>query len=334
MGCQAAHLTCSMLCRPKHACVCQSALHLSLNFLLCLILSHPSPCRARRFADKYKHRKAQEELTNLKSKYGDVDINAGSSSSESEDSAAEMDTPQTEKDFFRTLAALKADRKELYDQETVFYREDAAEDGAGDEEGGVKAKKEKPVYLRDHERNRLLTRGDQAFVSDSEEEEGPDTGAAAADGESYVDRQARLKRRFLASAAGLGEEDDLLQSRSKSTAEVARDEADYSAWLASSEGAALATQDKEQLEPLRRFWSDPKLSEDDKFLRDYLTKHLWRQEGPAIPTYREVIDSGPIDEELDAEAVAAQEEYENKFNFVSPPLFRNLLSCIHSPLYC
>jgi hypothetical protein len=36
----------------------------------------------------------------------------------------------------------------------------------------------------------------------------------------------------------------------------------------------------EQLEPLRRFWTDPKLNETDSFLRDYITQRKWKSDDP------------------------------------------------------
>lgn len=54
------------------------------------------------------------------------------------------------------------------------------------------------MLLKDHQRQRLLTRGDQAFVSDDEDEDAPPPpdGAGAAAGESYNAQQARLRRAF------------------------------------------------------------------------------------------------------------------------------------------
>jgi hypothetical protein len=42
------------------------------------------------------------------------------------------------------------------------------------------------------------------------------------------------------------------------------------------------------LEPLRRFWTSNNLSDEDKFLRDYITEHRWREADTGIPTYDEV----------------------------------------------
>lgn len=32
---------------------------------------------------------------------------------------------------------------------------------------------------------------------------------------------------------------------------------------------------KKELQPLRRYWADSKLNEEDRFLRDYITKRMW-----------------------------------------------------------
>ena len=75
-------------------------------------------------------------------------------------------TTSVEIDFFKTLSFLKSDNPAIYDKKKEFFREDEdEEEGAEKKEKKTKAK---PVYLKDHERNRLLTKGVEAFVSDEE----------------------------------------------------------------------------------------------------------------------------------------------------------------------
>ena len=40
-------------------------------------------------------------------------------------------------------------------------------------------------------------------------------------------------------------------------------------WIKGKE-SKLAKRDKQDLDALRRYWNDPKLTEDEKFLRDYI----------------------------------------------------------------
>jgi hypothetical protein len=98
------------------------------------------------------------------------------------------DTPGMEEDFLRTLSLIKGDDPRIYDNDVTLYV------ASQKEAPQAKVKSEKPVYLKDHERNRLLTKGDQAFVSDDEEDE---VVAPVVPG-SYKHEQARLKSEFQA----------------------------------------------------------------------------------------------------------------------------------------
>jgi hypothetical protein len=108
-----------------------------------------------------------------------------------------------EKDFLRTLSLLKADDPRIYDASVNLY---AAPSHAADETAAPKAKPEKPVYLKDHERRRLLTKGDQAFVTDDEDDEDEgaqqNPGAAGPAEGSYNAEQAKLKQAFKEAASG------------------------------------------------------------------------------------------------------------------------------------
>lgn len=69
---------------------------------------------------------------------------------------------------------------------------------------------------------------------------------------------------------------------------------------------------REEMEPLKRFWTDPNLSEGDKFLRDYITKQMWKGDDrtKAAPVYGDE----QVDDEEDAVEVEEMEEYEHVFN--------------------
>ncbi|XP_060576869.1 protein KRI1 homolog [Ruditapes philippinarum] len=110
----------------------------------------------RAYAEKYNTWRQKEELQKLKDKYGDGDESKGSSSSESEDEDAEALTEQVERDWLRTLSALKSKDPKIYQKNAKFFHDDD-----GDYEGGQKNKKskEKPMFLKDYERKVMLEKG-------------------------------------------------------------------------------------------------------------------------------------------------------------------------------
>lgn len=62
------------------------------------------------------------------------------------------------------------------------------------------------------------------------------------------------------------EEGNLFQLRSKDATEVAAEEDDYASWL-QGEQTNVDEKAKEDLEPLRRYWTSKDLDDKDKFLR-------------------------------------------------------------------
>lgn len=86
-----------------------------------------------------------------------------------------------------------------------------------------------------------------------------------------------------------GEDDgNFLTLRQKSKDEQDADEKDFKKWLA-GEGKVVPKARVAELEPLQRYWTDPNLSEEDRFLRDYITGELWRdRDREAVPTYKDV----------------------------------------------
>ena len=83
------------------------------------------------------------------------------------------------------------------------------------------------------------------------------------------------------------DEGDFLRVRSKSKEESEKETEEYRMWLAGQGGSEAKASVHVALEPLQRFWTDPSLSSEDKFLRDYITRQLWRED-KEVPTYNEV----------------------------------------------
>lgn len=115
------------------------------------------------FAKRFEHNKKREERQRLEEKFksngkraldddlGDDDAE-GSSTSESEDSVAELATEELDQEISATLEAIRKKDPRIYDSSTRFISEFEAETA---EKGGEK-KKEKPMYLQDYHRRNLL----------------------------------------------------------------------------------------------------------------------------------------------------------------------------------
>jgi protein KRI1 len=135
--------------------------------------------------EKYKH-----DPTLAKD---DEDANSDSSSSdETEDEDGFLATEDLDAQISATLNAIKNKDPRVYDKDAVFFKTD---DGATAE---TKQKKEKPVFLKDYHRDKIM-RGD--------------TGALYEEGEepkTYVEEQDALKQAILSeiNAAGQSDSDD------------------------------------------------------------------------------------------------------------------------------
>eukprot|EP00041_Stephanoeca_diplocostata_P036181 m.1307472 g.1307472 ORF g.1307472 m.1307472 type:complete len:577 (+) comp24818_c0_seq13:201-1931(+) len=295
------------------------------------------------FAARLAHNKKREELQILKAKYGD-DYEEDESSGSSEDETAEALTTEIEKDFFSTLAKLKGNKPEIYNPNHSFFKEHKDEENDTEDIQRNEKKKHRPMFLKDHERMRLETKGELAFVDDGDDDA---QGNPKVSSMAFDDEQRKLRSELIASLHGTGapkasgdddgtadDEDDFFSVRTKSSAEREAEEADYSAWLKDNPTPMLAEADKEELEPLRRFWTDPNLSETDKFLRDYITKRKWRDDednvrGPHTPKYEDIDgrggdgkrtedghgDTHKISIEDDDEPFEVTEQYERAYNF-------------------
>ena len=135
----------------------------------------------------------------VQDKYGvkagdEVDSDVSESTSESEDSDAEMMTENVEKNILRTLSMIRKRDPRIYDANETFF-EAAPAEGGGNATGeeSAKKKKEKRMTLRDFERKELLEKGaEKAFAED---EDDPDALAAKAKSGSlsYFEEQAAAR---------------------------------------------------------------------------------------------------------------------------------------------
>ncbi|KAI8715496.1 Kri1-C domain-containing protein [Fusarium sp. LHS14.1] len=155
------------------------------------------------FARRFEHNKKREERQRLEEKFkktgkkpsGDDDGGDSSSSDETEDEDGFLATEDLDAQISATLQAIRNKDPKVYDKEVSFYKpDDPTETGDKDDD-----KKEKPVYLRDYHREKLL-RGDTG--ADEEDEDVPMT---------YNQEQDALKKSIVAemhAAAAASDESD------------------------------------------------------------------------------------------------------------------------------
>ncbi|KAJ3525359.1 hypothetical protein NM208_g11672 [Fusarium decemcellulare] len=151
------------------------------------------------FARRFEHNKKREERQRLEEKFkktgkkssGDGDDGDDSSSSdETEDEDGFLATEDLDAQISATLQAIRNKDPKVYDKEVTFYNTEELADTAD------KEKKEKPVYLKDYHREKLL-RGDTG--ADDEDEDTPMT---------YNQEQDALKKSIVAEMHAAADSDD------------------------------------------------------------------------------------------------------------------------------
>jgi len=261
----------------------------------------------RNYAAKFQKFKECQELDRLKHKYGDnVD---DESSSESEDETAEALTPQLEEDFMATLSMIKSKDPNIYNKETIFYNE--KQKNAENKELSTKEKQKKPVFLKDYERERLMTKGSQAYVSDSEDENGYQGFVENKNINELIYNEEQLDLKQSLKAAINNEEsdtDDLLTVRDKTKDEKKKEDEEYKTWMKKEK--------KKNGGLVDQYWKEKSLDENETFLRDYILKRQYKEEDERLPTYKEVVgDLDTEDEDQEEEELNREDEFERKYNF-------------------
>ncbi|KAM5345440.1 hypothetical protein ACJ41O_011302 [Fusarium nematophilum] len=151
------------------------------------------------FARRFEHNKKREERQRLEEKFkktgkkpsGDNDDDGDSSSSdEEEDEDGFLATEDLDAQISATLQAIRNKDPKVYDKDVTFYKPDESIDTADQE------KKDKPVYLRDYHREKLL-RGDTG--ADEEDEDVPMT---------YNQEQDALRKSIVAEMHGAANDED------------------------------------------------------------------------------------------------------------------------------
>ncbi|KFM68243.1 Protein KRI1-like protein, partial [Stegodyphus mimosarum] len=248
------------------------------------------------YADNYDVWRNKEEMQKLKDLQKDI---SETSSSESEEEVPDIN----DEVFLKNLSLLKSKDPKIYDENTKFFEDEQIEKKP-------KSKKPKPLYMKDYERKLVLERHGQ-FSED--EEHIPDKGP------TYTEELEEVKKSFKAAVGSSDEEEeddesDLLQVRQKTEKEEEDEEADYLKWLKGQE-SEVPKDIKKEMSFLRKFWNDPNLDENEKFLRDFILdkKYKEKDKNDEIPTYEEITDIAMLSD--DEKDMQTQELFEHKYNF-------------------
>ncbi|KAI0847736.1 Krr1-domain-containing protein [Daldinia vernicosa] len=127
------------------------------------------------YAKRFEHNKKREELQRLEEKYKSKQTNGNkskdddesdSSSDEEEDENGFLATEDLDAEISATLQAIKNRDPRVYDGKTKFYK--PIDESATTEGVIAKQKKEKPVFLQDYHREKIL-RGDTGADFDDEQ---------------------------------------------------------------------------------------------------------------------------------------------------------------------
>ncbi|OAQ68013.1 ribosome biogenesis protein Kri1 [Pochonia chlamydosporia 170] len=151
------------------------------------------------YARRFEYNKKREERQKLEEKFkadgkgrgDDQDGDESSSSNETEDEDGFLATEDLDAQISATLSAIRNKDPRLYDKDYKFINL------PDDEAAGQREKKEKPVFLQDYHREKLL-RGDVG-ASDDEEDTAPQT---------YNEEQDALRKSFVSEFNMAGAADD------------------------------------------------------------------------------------------------------------------------------
>ena len=174
------------------------------------------------------------------------DFESSEEDEEDEDDDAQLVTEQIDQGINKVLTALRTNPEEILQSDIKFYPEIGKEDVQ-------QTSSQKPVYLKDYQRERYLEKG--ADNSDDEEDDVPNI-------ETYNDEQNRLKTDLINQFHDNDDEDedDFLQKR---------------------EGAERDIPDVELPDPEK---------DAEGFLTQYLNNKAWIQKDKTVPTYKEIVE--------------------------------------------
>ncbi|CAD6338341.1 unnamed protein product [Miscanthus lutarioriparius] len=262
------------------------------------------------YARRFEHNKRREALQRLEEcrKQGLVPASDDdeSESSEEEDEEAAIASRLVDRRMFEVIRRIRSGDPRILDKDAKVYSESEEEEEGGEEaedaekeeeskQGKRKAKKEKPLYLKDVNARHLL-------------EEGPEFAAQSSRSSSkferiaYDEQQKKGLEAFLeAQKEVLGDgddDDDLFQVKPKDRA-GADDEAEED-------------EEEKQTKELAGevFGKDEELDENDKFLKEFFLKRPYLEAEKRKSYLDDIQELSDDEEELEI-----QEEYEHGYSY-------------------
>ncbi|XP_076048571.1 protein KRI1 homolog isoform X2 [Oratosquilla oratoria] len=258
------------------------------------------------YADKYNDWREAEELQKAKDRYG-TNLNVESDSETSDDDYVEPENPEFDKDFFCALGALHSKNASILNQDKKFFKDSYA--------GGSKEKKDKPMTLKDYERNMLLEKG-PGF----EEGEMPSSSTAFSGQREHLnfkggdsDEDDDDDGGLLSSGLFTKTKDSSSKSKTEETSKSGNEVIDY---LRGEKVNIGDKSDAQMLEGLKKAWNDNSISEQDKWLADFfINKRYMEDEDENVErAYNEaVIDEETLSE--DERTFKKMEDFETKYRF-------------------
>ena len=235
-----------------------------------------------KFARNFEYNKRREEIQRAKVRAKDLNLYSGSevSSSESEDSEAELLTKKANSKFLNLISMIKKGDPSLKDPNYKAFSDSDFEESS---EGNEKNKeKEKPLRYKDMVRKTLL----------NPEEDRPET---------EIQKQKQVKNDFLSAVNQWQEENEdpeLFKPRSKH-------ETSKPDLLSIVKETA---KDEKDLKRLKDYWSKAD-NEDDKFLKKFVLEKMWQEPDNELLTYNEIV------EQEDENKANEAEKFETAYNF-------------------
>lgn len=236
----------------------------------------------------------------MKDKYSTDGENSDNDSSSSEEPV--VWSVEHEKDFLRTLSALKTHDPKIYSAQTFFTAK--MEGPTNNFNDKSEKRRSTPMYLKDYERIIVLEKNGD--ISEEEVQTSVQPG--------FYEQQKSLKQKLKAALDDVLDDDDddkepLLKPRVKTEVEMKKEEDEYYEWLKGQKNEELPG--VEEMRGLKEIWNDTNLEDNEKFLRDYiLNKEYDVDDESGIPSYEEIVSVVKDEEELER-----GNEFERKYNF-------------------